>query len=71
MADKKLPQCAECLGRNWINLGIIKEATGELPEVRLWQCGGARAYTDQNEVRQGCKRVIRATLEDMAVARML
>jgi len=67
MANKNdMPQCCRCFGKNWIDLGYIRTSPDGENEIHLFQCGGAEAHADSDDMKQGCMRVIRATPEEMS-----
>jgi hypothetical protein len=59
MANKDVPQCTHCFGRNWVNIGVLNGNSG----ICLWQCGHGPAGAE--EMKNGCSRVIMATEEQM------
>jgi hypothetical protein len=75
MANNNMPQCSRCFGTNWIDLGIIQrelwhddidgDAIMDSPDIHLYQCGGAEAHADSEDMKNGCMRVIRATPDEM------
>jgi hypothetical protein len=66
MANKKdMPQCCRCFGKNWIDLGHIRTSPAGEKDIHMYQCGGAVAHADSDDIHQGCMRVIRATPEEM------
>jgi len=71
MAKKdETPTCVACTGKNWVDLGIIAlHQDTNLPddqrEVHLYQCGGGRAFTPPEDIKNGCMRLIRAVPADM------